>query len=113
MSKQIALSTNTMDVGDFTTVVLAKTSNVRINGLAIMTEGDSVVTHTRTSPSVTHDGAELIADYQEGVEAGEGFRVNGSLVIVDGDPADCDPTHTVNASSGSVNFAGEEEEEGE
>lgn len=94
---QIARSTNSMSVAPFTPVILAKTSNVRINGEAIMTHGDSIADHSRTSPSDTHAGATLIASQST-------FRVNGDAVIIDGDRATCDATHTVIASSGSVNY---------
>jgi uncharacterized Zn-binding protein involved in type VI secretion len=94
---QIARSTNSMSVTPFTATVLSKTSSVRINSQAIMTHGDSVPSHSRTGPTQTHPSQTLVSSQSM-------FKVNGANVIIDGDAATCDPTHTVIAVSGNVNF---------
>lgn len=94
---QIATSTNPMNVPLFSSTVLSKTSVVRINGLAIMTEGDSVPFHIRSGSDETHAVQTLVASQSS-------FKVNGYNVIIHNDRATCSASHTVIASSGGVSF---------
>lgn len=76
--------------------IISKTGNVRINGQAIVTHGDTIPTHTRLL-FPTHTSPTMIASQST-------VKVNGANVIVDGDAASCSTTHTVVASSGNVSI---------
>ena len=91
-SFDVVIDVDSLNTGVFSPASVSSSSHVTINGNPVSVEGDSVSTHSRTSPSETHAGATMVSSNQSFV------TINGSNVIVDGDAASCDPTHTINAS---------------
>lgn len=107
VTEQIAVHLNTINMSPYTPNVMMKASgNVRINTRPIITSVDTLPTHSRTSPAVTHAAATFVA-----LGTVDKFRVNGQPVILDGDEATCLTTHTISASSGGVNFTFDDGEE--
>jgi len=78
------------------TVVISKAGVVRVNGQAVVVEGDTIPSHTRFL-NPTHTTPAMMASQSA-------VRVNGSSVIINGDRATCISTHVVAASSGSVSI---------
>ena len=65
---------------------------VRINGNAVIQEGDAIATHSKGS--TVHSGATMVASQSF-------VRINGVKVIVNGDAASLDASHTILASTQS------------
>lgn len=70
---------------------ITATEFANINSQKIVVAGDIVDTHTNPLPT-THAAATM-------VNSQTFFRVNGKLVILVGDQASCDVTHTVTSST--------------
>lgn len=89
----IAVNGDSLTASDFTPASVSSSSHVTINGNPVSIEGDSVSTHSKTNPSETHANATMISSKQSFVK----INVSNS-VIVDGDYASCDNSHTINAT---------------
>jgi uncharacterized Zn-binding protein involved in type VI secretion len=92
MSFNISVHNDALNTGVFTPSTVISNSHVKINGKSISIETDDVTTHSRTLPNQTHAGAFMVSSNQSFV------RINSFNIIVDGDSASCDVTHTVNAT---------------